>query len=179
MSTINIEDDNGSIYKLFVLLRQTTDAIFRGREKELKEYGITPEQAAALIGIQALGDEATAAEISRWLYREANSITILLRRMEKLGLIKKSRDLNRKNVIRISLTPRGLEAYRYATKLDSVRNIILALPKKKRQQLWSSLEILRNQALANLMVDKGSYSRLFNQVMEFDSNEFDTVGKTK
>jgi DNA-binding MarR family transcriptional regulator len=162
-------DGNGDIYKLFVLLRQTTDAIFKGREKELKKYGITPEQAAALIGIRAIGSEATPAEVSRWLFREPNSVSVLLSRMERQGLIQKSHDTHRRNLIRINLTEKGAAAYKHAIKLNSVRNIICALSKKKREQLGSLLEILRSQALENLQVDTNSYSRLFKQVMEFDS----------
>jgi DNA-binding MarR family transcriptional regulator len=170
-----LNDDNVSIYKLFVLLRQTTDAMFKGREKELKEYGITPQQAAALIGIRALGNDTTPAEISRWVFREANSVTILLRRMENQGLINKRRDSKRKNITRISLTAKGQEAYRHATKLESVHDIIFALSKAKRQQLWSLLEILRNSALEHLRVDTRTYSQLFNQVIKFEVDDTTTI----
>lgn len=170
-------DDNASIYKLFVLLRQTTDALFKGREEELKKYGITPQQAAALIGIRALGNNTTPAEISRWVFREANSTSILLSRMEEQGLISKGHDEKRKNIIRISLTPKGQEAYRHAIKLDSVRDIFGALSKKKRQQLWSLLEELRFNALEHLRLNTRTYSHLFNQVIEFDADDDGTSSR--
>jgi len=82
-------DDNSSI-KLLAMIRQTSDALIKVRQKELKKFGITPEQSGALAVIYALEGQATAAELSRVLFRKPNSMTILLRRLEKQGMIKKT-----------------------------------------------------------------------------------------
>ena len=80
-------------YNLWVLLHQAKDAVFKAREKELSQYGISAMEAAALFIIQAIGDKATPAEISRWIFREHHTVTALLSRMEKKGLITKVKDL--------------------------------------------------------------------------------------
>ncbi len=77
-------------YDLYRLLAQTRTLLSRVREKELYRYGILGRHAAALQAIQAIGDKATPAEVSRWLCREPHTISSLLGRMEEKGLIKNS-----------------------------------------------------------------------------------------
>ncbi len=78
---------NDPYYNLWVLLRQTTDIIFKARGKELRQYGITVRQAAILFIIQAIGGKATLTQIANWLFREPHSVSAVLMRMEKDGLI--------------------------------------------------------------------------------------------
>lgn len=82
-------------YELWVLLHQPRDAVFKAREKELSPYGISTMQAAVLFIILAIGNEATPTEISRWLLREPHSVSNLLSRMEKEGLVTKDGKDNR------------------------------------------------------------------------------------
>jgi DNA-binding MarR family transcriptional regulator len=163
--------DNQNItesYRLFHLLRQAADAVHKTREVELKKYKLTPEQAGALVGIHSLGSKATPAELSRWLFRERNSITILLNRMHKLGLINKKADTKRKNIIRLSLTKKGHEAYRRSIEFRSFYPIIEVLPGKKRQQLWALLQIIRLQVFKDLHIDANAYSSIFEQPLAID-----------
>jgi len=162
------DNNDQSGYKLLALLRQTTDAVFKVRQKELKVIGVTPEQSAALAVIHALGDNAIASEVSRVLFRKPNSITILLRRLEKQGLIKKKPDKYRKNVIKLSLTDKGMKCYLSASKLDGVRDIMNQLPLKQRQQLWVYLEKIRNSALENVGVNVENYTRITGRLSPYD-----------
>ena len=87
-----------------MLLNQATDATLRARQKELDRYGISAAQAAVLFIIQAIGEKATPAEITRWLFREPHSVSGMLSRMEKQGLVRKVKDLDGKNLVRIAMT---------------------------------------------------------------------------
>lgn len=60
------------------------------------QYGITPEQAGVLFCIKVIGKEATPAKISRYTIREPYTVSAMLNRMERKGLIKKVKDLDRK-----------------------------------------------------------------------------------
>ena len=137
-------------YRLCILLCQAKDTMLKAREKELKQYGITPEQAMVLFTIQALGEAATPAEISRWMLRRHHTILGILERMERNGLVRKSKDLVRKNLIRITLTEKGQQAYYQSTKLESIHNIILSLSQEQCRQLIPCLEALRDAALKEL-----------------------------
>ena len=101
-------------------LSRTRDAIIRTRERELRQYNISCIQSTVMQIIQALGDKATPAEISRWAFRESQSVSELLNRMEKEGLVEKIKDLDRKNMVRAVLTERGLEAYRQVQKYSLI-----------------------------------------------------------
>ena len=164
-------------YRLFQLLRHTADAIHRGREYELKKYNLTPEQAGALVCILSLGNKATQAELSRWLFRLPNSITILINRMEKLGLVKKRPDKKRKNIMRLSLTKKGYEAYQHSIEFEAFYPIIDVLPASKRRQLWSLLEIIREKAFENLRLDIKTYSGCFEKALCFGAETPDEENK--
>ena len=140
-------------YNLWVLLHQTRDAIFKARGKELNQYGTSTRHAAVLYTIKAIGDRATPAEISRWLFREPHSVSGILQRMESRGLINKVKDLERKNMVRVSITEKGRQAYQQSTKRKSIHKMLSSLSEEERQQLTASLAKLRNKALRELRVE--------------------------
>lgn len=134
----------------WVMLHQARDAIFKVREKELKKYGISATKASVLFNIQAIGYKATPSEIARHLLRESHSVSSILDRMEKQGLVKKVKDLDRKNMVRVYLTDKGQKVYDKAAKRESICEIISCLSDEERRQLISSLKKLRNKALKQL-----------------------------
>lgn len=146
-------EDEGFV--LWVLLRQTRDGVLKLRERELNQYSITPEQSAVLTRVKAMGRRATPAEISRWLLREPHTISGLLSRMEKKGLVRKVKDLDRKNLIRVALTEKGQRAYHNATNnRESIHRIMSCLSEEDQKQLRSYLEKLRSATLKELGMEE-------------------------
>lgn len=134
-------------YNLWVLLRQTRETMVKARERELEKVGISSIQAAVLFTIQAIGAEATPAEISRRLVREPHSVSGLLNRMEKQGTIRRIRDLPRRNMIRVEMTDKGREAYEQSTQRLSMHETMSALSDEDKKHLWDYLEKLRDKAM--------------------------------
>lgn len=132
---------------LWVLLRQARDAVFKVRENELRQYGISTIEAATLYAIQSIGDKATPAEISRWVFREHHTVSALLSRMQKKGLVTKTKDTSRKNIWRVSLTKKGKNAYRQSIKRESIHTALSPLSAKDRQRLESYLREIRDNAI--------------------------------
>ena len=124
--------------------------MYKARARELWRYRITPEEAVVLFVIQSIGWRATPAEIARWLLREPHSISGLLRRMEKKGLLKRVKDLDRRNLIRITITEEGLEAYNQSTKRESIHRIVSAISQEDCQKMKACLEKLWIKALEEL-----------------------------
>ncbi len=149
METLSIADQD---YNLWVLLARTREAMFKARRKELDRYNIPPRQAAVLFVIEAIGDKAIPAEISRWLARESHSVSELLGRMEKQGLVQRIKDLDRKNLVRVVLTEKGRKAYYQVMKRESIHKIMSVLSEEQRQQLRSCLQTLGNAALKELEI---------------------------
>jgi len=134
-------------YELAVLLAQAREAMLRARGKELTRYNISPRQSAVLFYIQAIGDKATPAELSRGLFRESHSISEILGRMEKQGLLRRNKDLSRKNMVRVELTEKGHKAYKRSAKRESIHKILSVLSSEERQQLELYLRRIRDRAL--------------------------------
>ncbi len=140
-------------YNLWVLLHQVSDIIFNAREAELQQYGFPATQAEVLFVIKAIGDKVTPAQISRMIFRRPHSVSGIIDRMVKAGLVKKTKDLHKKNLIRVTLTAKGEEAYKQALKRKSIPKIMSALSEAERQKLKSLLETLRNKGLKELGID--------------------------
>jgi len=139
-------------YELWVLLHQACDAMIRARENELRKFGISRMQAAVLFIIKAIDGQATPAEISRWLFREPHTVFGLLKRMEKQGLVRRVKDLERKNMIRVTITEKGEEACRQSRDMKVIRTILSGLSPEQRDNLKPYLETLRKRALGKLGV---------------------------
>jgi len=106
-----------------------------------------------IIRVKAVKVPATPAEISRWLFREPHTVSGLLDRMEKDGLVTKVKDLDRKNLVRVVITEKGEEAYRKSRDMKAVGNIMSSLLEEEKDNLRGYLETLRSEALAQLRVD--------------------------
>ena len=116
-------------FNLWVTMSRVRYAIFRLREAELKPYHISPEQAATIAVIRGLNNEATPAELARWLFRKPNTVSAILKVMEKNGLIKKRKDPYAKNIVRVSLTEKGEQTHKATFHRESVNKIMSVLTK--------------------------------------------------
>ena len=137
-------------FKLWVLLSQTCHAIVTASENELRQIGISSGQAAVLSIVKTVTVPATPAEISRWLFRQPHTVSGLLNRMEKQGLVRKVNDLERKNMIRIVITEKGEQAYQRSRGVKVIRKILPCLSPEERDNLRTYLETLRNKALGEI-----------------------------
>jgi len=60
---------------------------------------------------------------------------------------------DRKNLVRVSITEKGQQAYDKSTRRKPIYKIISSLSEEERQQLRSCLEKLRNKAFKELIVE--------------------------
>lgn len=134
-------------FKLWVMLEHAHSAVFAAREKELAQYGTSPMKTAVLFIVQSIGSEATPAEIARWILRKSHTVSGLLDRMEKDGLITRTKDLPKKNLVRVTITAKGKKVLRQSMKRESTRRIFAVIPEKDRQQLYAQLEKLRDKGV--------------------------------
>jgi MarR family multiple antibiotic resistance transcriptional regulator len=108
----------------WVSMARTRDAIFKNRVKELQKHNLSARQSSVLIVLEELDRKATPAEVSKWVFREPHSVSDFLKRMERDGLVKRVKDLDRKNMIRIEITDKGREAVHNAKKMESIHKIM-------------------------------------------------------
>jgi DNA-binding MarR family transcriptional regulator len=70
--------------------------------------------------------------------------------MEKQGLVKRVKDLARKNRVRVVLTAKGRRLYNQTRRLDSIRSIVSSLSDEERQQLELCLRTLVKRGLEEI-----------------------------
>ena len=143
---------NDQDYNLWVLLHETNEIIAKARLNELGQYDIKIRQAAVLFAVKVIEineEYATPGKISKCLLREPHTVSRILTRMEKDGLINKIRDSVNRNELKITLTEKGEQAYRLSLRRESIQEIISCLSIEERQQLYSSLKKLRDKAASS------------------------------
>ena len=136
---MNNEDDVN--FKIWRLLDHTRFVIARSREKELARYGLTLEQSHVLYILHHNGGVSTIQEIVNITMRQHHSISTLINRMAKQGLVKKIRsksDARRYNVI---ITEMGEELFRM-TPRDSITDIFSIISGSDRKGLGRGLSKL-------------------------------------
>ncbi len=137
-------------YYFWIIFCQTRDAISKARERELHTQHISERHAQMLFIIELIGRKATPAKIARWMLREPHSISEIIDRMESQGLLKKVKDLARKNQVRIEITKKGYEQYRRSFIPRNIPEILSVLSKSERKQLTTLLLKLRREAIRRL-----------------------------
>ena len=134
-------------YDLWILLRRTGHIVHKARDRELSPYGLSGVRAAVLNLVRVLKKKATPAEISRQLLREDHTISHLLTKMEKEGFVKKIRDLDRKNVVRVVLTKKGRTAYKQSTKRENIHKVMDVLSEEECRQMMMYLKRILDRAV--------------------------------
>ena len=132
-----------SEFNLYKMLHDSALLASKVRQKELKKYNISTSQSAILDCVVSSKNNASPSQISRWLFREAQSISMILNRMEKSGLIKRTRNSKRKNLISISLTNKGRKIHNLTSQKTSIKRMMSVLSKEERKQLILCLEKLK------------------------------------
>ena len=143
-------------YTLLTQLLQVADIFVKIRERELLPQNLSATSAAILFLIDAMGKDVTPARVSRMLLREPHSISGILMRMEKAGLLKRTKNMERKNLIRVTLTNKGNNALKEAMKKEGIKHVLSRLTEEQRRQLKNSLTILKENGMKELNLSQRS-----------------------
>jgi len=131
---------------LWARLFMATKVVERAREIELSRVQVSLIQAMVLHILKIASEPLTPTRLARMLCREPHSMSALIDRMEKQGLVQKKHDLSRKNLVRVVLTPKGEEAFRRQRSMNVVPSITATLTKQERQALASCADKMRLRA---------------------------------
>jgi DNA-binding MarR family transcriptional regulator len=92
--------------------------------------------------IQDQGVEATLSKISLEAERKANVISRITMRMEKDGLIKRTKIKPKSNLLRLELTQKGVDIVNASKESKSIDKIFSSLSSEEQKQLESILNKL-------------------------------------
>jgi DNA-binding MarR family transcriptional regulator len=137
--------------ELWALLHQTSHAIERAREQEISQLGISMMQAAVMWVIRTAEPPVTPTKIARWLFRRPNTVSALLDRMEKRGLVRRVNTPHGRSMKELQLTDKGEELRRKSIEhMRVVDNIMSSLSDEEVGILITALQKLRARSFAEL-----------------------------
>jgi DNA-binding MarR family transcriptional regulator len=111
---INFEEDGNLVLKLWYMAHRTRALLKMCEDQIYGEYNLTMEQYAVLAAIKHIGGPARPTDIAQWLGRSTNSISMIVDRMVKAGLVKRVRDRRDRRVVNVSITNKAENALKPA-----------------------------------------------------------------
>lgn len=121
------------------LLSVSQNGVFKYFSEELKNLDITPAQCGVLGSLFKHGN-LTPKEIGKELFLEPSSISGVLERMQKSGLIERSIDPNNRRNIIVTPTEKGISLKPELEKIiDKMNNYFLKDFDEKEQELLKKL----------------------------------------
>jgi DNA-binding MarR family transcriptional regulator len=134
--------------RFWYLIHRTRDWLRVCEDRIFSKYGLTTEQYAVLATMKYLGNPTRPTDIARWLERSTNSISIIVERMVRAGLVKRIRDSNDRRVVRLTITGKGEDALKPAILVGSefLQQVLSPLSREDRHALVTSLETVKYEA---------------------------------
>ncbi len=143
---------NDSDINLLIVLDQTCCLMTNAVELELKHLRITQAQVRVMSMLSRQDRPATLEELAGWCLKEFNSISTLVNRMEKNGIIKKIRKKGDLKTY-IALTEKGSILYHREVTERSIRLIFGKLSDEEKKHLDTLLKRVRQTAREVLGLD--------------------------
>ena len=137
--------------RLPILLRHAWYGLNQAFRRRIAHTGVTPDQFTALRTILE-GDRKgmLQSEMTRLMASDPNTVGSLIDRMEKAGLIERRPHETDRRAYRIRLKPAGQKKYEEvrAMALDLPRDILRALPEKRREAFLTELALVADTCRA-------------------------------
>jgi DNA-binding MarR family transcriptional regulator len=112
--TVNLEHGN-LILRLWFMIHHTHDMLKACEDRVFGEHKLTAERYMTLVTIKYLNDPVRPTDVAKWLARSVNSVSMIIDRMVKAGLVRRVRDRADRRVVRLTITNKGEEALKPAT----------------------------------------------------------------
>jgi DNA-binding MarR family transcriptional regulator len=133
----------------WMMLHQTASSMAKCEEKRFSPLGLTTQQHAILMAIKLSSTPPSLIQIADWVDRHANSITLIVDRMEKSGLVKRTRNIQDRRSYNLIMTAKG-EKYLQsglAAGLSLIQEILSCLSDAESQKLFDLLDKIRTKAI--------------------------------
>jgi len=138
--------------KLHALLDSTRETIQKAVKMELAQYQMSQSQVKVMHMLAQSEEGLTPGQLSESAIRELNSITTLVNRMQKKGLVTKiKKDGDHKTYV--FLTDKGLDIYNNTVTERSIKLIFDTLSDEEKYQLTVLLSKLQTKARNLLGLD--------------------------
>jgi len=184
-----VDSESGNIVlRLWLLLHRVRDGIVLCEDSIFGKYGLTTEQFSVLAAVKSRGGSLKPSELAAILARSPNSVSMLVDRMVKAGLVRRTRDRKDRRVVNVSLTSKGEKALGPAAPAgwEFIQKILSPLSDKDKQALNSMLEVLKceidgylNPEEDKTKIIKDSYTKQPGLYERMVKNIFPSTPETK
>jgi DNA-binding MarR family transcriptional regulator len=188
---VNVEQGN-IVLRLWLLLRRVGDTVVRCQDSLFSGYGLTSEQLQVLASIKSRGP-LRPSDLASILERTPNSMSMLIDRMVKAGLVRRTRDRKDRRVVTVSLTEKGKTAVEPAvpagwefahevlsTLSDDEQRDLASLLERVKCELDSHLDPERDKAeilRKSFTNDPDLYKRMVKNLLPLGCETRDRVGE--
>jgi DNA-binding MarR family transcriptional regulator len=138
--------------KLWLFLIQTSDLLRACTDQLFRKYKMTSEQYDVLVSVKYLGDRVNMTDMAAWLRRSPNSVSMLVDRMVKAGLVRRTRDRRDRRVVYVTATSKGEDMVGRAnpTTLELIQELLSPLSPDDRGTFLNLFRIVERRALEYL-----------------------------
>jgi DNA-binding MarR family transcriptional regulator len=138
--------------KLWILMHRVRDALVLCEDSLFRKYGLTMEQFCVLATVKGSGGSLRSVDLASLLERSPNSVSMLIDRMVKASLVKRTRDRKDRRVVHVTLTSKGENALEPAMPAgwEFIQKTLSQLSYKDKHALASLLEIMKCEFLGYL-----------------------------
>ena len=142
--------------RIWMLMHQTLNSVSKCEDKKFAEAGLTYQQYAILTAIKYSESPATPTTIADWVDRHLNSVSLILNRMEKRGLVKRIINNQDRRSFRLVTTEKGDAAFNKAAVIgwNMIQELIGDLSEEEICTMSNLLEKIRNRAIESCYEDK-------------------------
>jgi DNA-binding MarR family transcriptional regulator len=144
----NLINDNYELWGLYVRI---SNLIGKAREIELARYGVTREQSHILHILNDSRGVATLNQIAATSLRRHNTVSAIIQRMEKSGLVSRNRNSDTREY-QISITEKGQHLYEKTPKV-SIDMVFSVLTNNEKQTFVRYLNKLEQKVSSMLGID--------------------------
>lgn len=99
-------------------IHQTHDLLRRCEDKMFSKERLTTEQYLVLVAVEEIGEHARVTDVANATIRSVNSVSMIVDRMVKGGLIKRVRDRRDRRTVFITITAKAEAKLKPATSLE-------------------------------------------------------------
>jgi len=141
-----------TVLRVWLLLHRVRDILALCEDSIFAEYGITTEQFSVLAAVKSRGGSLRPTDLAKILERSVNSMSMLVDRMVKAGLVRRTRDRIDRRVVRVTLTSKGANAIEGAIPegWDFIQKILSPISYKDKRALAGMLETVKCELLGHL-----------------------------
>jgi DNA-binding MarR family transcriptional regulator len=149
--TVDVKSQN-LVLRLWFLMHRDYRLLVNCEDRIYGEKGLTMEQFSVLAAMKYMRDPVRVTDVGKWIGRGTNSMSMMIDRMVKAGLVRRTRDRIDRRTVHLATTSKGENALTLAMPLawEFVQEIMLPLSEADKHTFVRLLETLRYETLSYL-----------------------------